>query len=66
MTTQHDDTRKGTYLWRVAGVSRARNVAVPVAALVRAPDHETALRLAVEKHGDIYRDLKVGAPLEDV
>lgn len=47
-------------LWRVSGYSKALKREVRHVGLVRAPDSDTALRLAVIRYGERYSDLVVG------
>jgi hypothetical protein len=47
-------------LWRVSGFSKALRKPVRHVGLVRAPDSDAALRLAVALYGSRYSDLTVG------
>lgn len=54
-------------LWRVAGVSRVSKKYKATVGLVRAPDRDTALRLALAQYSPLYTDLEIpGEPLHAI
>lgn len=48
-----------TCLWRVAGVSKLSQQYRRSVGLVRAPNREIALRVAIERYSSIYSDLEI-------
>lgn len=62
--TDQCDPPDAECLWRVAGVSKLTKMYKKAIGLVRAPNRQVALRVAIDKYSPLYTDIEIpGEPL---